>query len=73
MVRLRTTEPDLPRPYKTPLYPFTPIVAHGLSLVALAAMVWQRPRLAFVYAAILGIAWVAFALYVPRERHTSFE
>ena len=73
VLRLRTTEPDLPRPYKTPLYPYTPIIALVLSLVALAAMVWQHPRLALVYAAIVGVAWLAFALFVPADRRTTFE
>ncbi len=39
VLRLRKTEPDLVRPYKTPLYPYTPITALVLSLVTLAAMV----------------------------------
>jgi ethanolamine permease len=73
VLRLRKTEPDLVRPYKTPLYPYTPITALVLSLVALGAMVWQHPRLAIVYATIVGLAWAAFALFVPRERRTSFE
>ncbi len=73
LLRLRVTEPDLPRPYRTPLYPLTPIVALVLSLVALGAMVWLHWKLAIAYAGIVGVAWVAFATFVPRDRRTSFE
>jgi ethanolamine permease len=73
VLRLRTTAPDLPRPYKTPLYPLTPIVALVLSLGALVAMAWEHPKLAAIYAAIVVGAWVAFVIFVPADRRTTFE
>jgi ethanolamine permease len=72
VIQLRRREPDLPRPYRTPLYPVTPIVALVLSLASLVAMIWIHPKLALVYAGILGVGWVAFALFVPVERRTRF-
>ena len=35
---LRRREPDLPRPYRVPLYPLLPLVAMTLAAVALAVM-----------------------------------
>jgi ethanolamine permease len=41
---LRRTQPDLPRPYKVPLYPVTPVISTVLAFVALFASIfyaWQ--------------------------------
>ncbi len=73
VLRLRKTAPDLPRPYKTPLYPVTPIVALILSFGALVAMTWEHPKLAAIYAAIVVGAWIAFVIFVPADRRTTFE
>jgi ethanolamine permease len=72
VIELRRTEPDLPRPYRTPLYPFTPIASFVLSLVCIGAMVWSYPRIAAVYVAILAGTWLLFLLLVPPERRAKF-
>ena len=72
VLRLRRREPELPRPYRAPLYPFTPIIAFVLSLVCIASMIWKYPLLAAIYGAILGGAWVLFLVFVPPERRTTF-
>ena len=72
VLKLRKSEPDLPRPYKTPLYPYTPIIALVLSLIAMAAMVYQHHKIAIVYAGILGAAWFGFKLLVPKSVRTNF-
>lgn len=63
---------DLPRPYRTPLYPLTPLVALVLSLVCVVAMAWSHPRLFALYLGILGGSWVLFAVFVPASRRTRF-
>jgi ethanolamine permease len=73
VLKLRKSEPDLPRPYKTPLYPITPLVALGLSVIAVAAMVWKHPVLALVYIGLLAVTWVAFVTFVPKSARTSFK
>jgi ethanolamine permease len=65
---LRAREPELARPYRTPGYPATPVIALVLSAVCLAAMVWSYPTLAVVYLAIVVGAWLLFVLFVPKER-----
>jgi len=73
VVVLRRREPDLPRPYRAPLYPFVPILAIALTSVCLVAMAWSYPVVATGYGALLGIAWVLFVLFVPPDRRVTFD
>jgi ethanolamine permease len=66
VIALRRREPELPRPYRAPLYPATPIVALVLALVCAGAMVWTYPAIALVYAGILAAAYLLFALFARR-------
>jgi ethanolamine permease len=61
------------RLHKTPFYPYTPIIALVLSSIALVAMVWEHPKLAGIYAAIVVGSWIAFVIFVPADRRTTFE
>ena len=72
VLKLRRIAPELARPYKTPLYPFAPIVALVLSLVCLVAMIWTHPSLTIVYVAIVAAAWLLFVVFVPSERRAVF-
>jgi basic amino acid/polyamine antiporter, APA family len=40
---LRRNEPDLPRPYRTPLYPFVPVFFIVMSMVIIWNAVSERP------------------------------
>jgi ethanolamine permease len=72
VIQLRRSEPDLERPYKAPLYPFTPIIALVLGLVCIGAMIWSYPWIALDYAVILIGTWTLFALFVPADRRVTF-
>jgi len=72
VIRLRRTEPDLPRPYRAPLYPITPLLALGISVVCVISMVWTHPYLALLYLGLLGGSWLLFVVLVPAQRRTSF-
>jgi ethanolamine permease len=72
VIELRRTAPDLERPYKTPLYPVTPVIAFALALVALGAMLWSYPQMAVIYGMLMAVAWLLFILFVPPERRASF-
>lgn len=58
-IALRTKEPDLNRPFRVPLYPFTAWLALLINLVLLAVFVFQDP-----FYSLLGIVLVA-AISVP--------
>ncbi|HEX4422739.1 MAG TPA: amino acid permease, partial [Kofleriaceae bacterium] len=72
VLQLRRREPELARPYRTPLYPVTPIVALVLSVGCVIAMAWSQPKLALLYAAMLAGSWILFAVFVPKNRRTRF-
>ncbi len=72
VIQLRRREPALDRPYRTLLYPVTPIVALVLSLICLGAMVIANPLLSVIYAAILVVAWLLFLAFVPPAKRTMF-
>ena len=73
VVALRRREPELVRPYRAPLYPAVPIVAVVLTALCLVAMAWSYPWVATGYAALIGLAWLLFSLFVPPDRRVTFD
>ncbi len=63
---LRKKEPNLPRAYKTPLYPFTPIVSLILSVISIFASVFANLTFFFVS---IGVFIVAIIYYFVWARH----
>ena len=61
LFRLRKTEPDLPRPYRTPGYPYVPAISLALAVFCLVAMINENRALAGIYAilVVLGYGWYA--------------
>ncbi|HEV8359269.1 MAG TPA: amino acid permease [Candidatus Thermoplasmatota archaeon] len=71
LLRLRRTEPSLPRPYRVPLYPLVPLLFIGLSIVLLTASVVAEPLLTggFLLYLALGVPlYVWFEARKPRGR-----
>ena len=64
LFRLRRTEPQLGRPFKTPMYPVFPFVALAIALFSFVAMTIYNLRLALIYAFIMGVSYLAFKIYV---------
>jgi ethanolamine permease len=60
LFRLRTLQPDLERPFKTPFYPFTPAIALLLASLSLAAMAYFNLKLFLVFLAMLAVAYIWF-------------
>ena len=59
-IRLRSTEPDLPRPFRIPFYPLPAIAAIGLNLALLAALVFEDPVHSlggFAFLAVVGAVY----------------
>lgn len=67
MIKLRQRYPHLPRPFKVPFYPATPIVALIISIVALISITIYNHWLAIIYVAILLIAYIWFRLMYNPE------
>ena len=60
VLKLRKTSPEMNRPFKVPLYPFTPIIALVLAIVCLIALCYFNVLLAACY---FGILFFFFLLY----------
>lgn len=59
---LRKSEPELPRPFKVPLYPVFPLLALIIALVAIIAITYYNLNLAFIYFGILVLAFIVFKI-----------
>jgi ethanolamine permease len=57
---LRKKEPDLARPFKTPFYPYTPVIALIVASIALIAMITLYVPLALIYFGIIGVTFLSF-------------
>jgi ethanolamine permease len=69
LFRLRGREPDLPRPYRAPLYPVFPALALGLATLCLGAMIWLNLQVFAVFSAMMAGGWGVFRFF-PRKEAT---
>lgn len=60
VVNLRRREPELPRPFRTPLYPYFPRIAQVLSIGVLVTMLWTELNLASPFTSVT--VWYAIAM-----------
>ncbi len=65
LFRLRSIAPDMPRPYRTPGYPYVPAVALILSIFCLAAMAYYNWKVGLVYLGLLAMGYAWYYLFVP--------
>ncbi|MFM7222250.1 MAG: amino acid permease, partial [Bacteroidota bacterium] len=68
---LRKKEPELPRPFRVPLYPFTPIVALIIGIVALLAMLYENHLLGGIYLGMLAVAFILYKIFFSNRSNTS--
>ncbi len=69
LFRLRRTEPNLDRPFRVPLYPVVPLIAIGLSLVCLGAIVYYNPGLSLLFVGLLAVSLAVFYGLVRTTTH----
>lgn len=69
VVVLRKKEPGLERPFKTPFYPYTPVIAFIVASIALVAMITLYVNLALIYFAILGLTYTGFQFYYKPSKN----
>ena len=67
LVVLRKSEPGLARPFRTPLYPFTPLIALAIAVFSMGAMAWFNQMLFVLYMLLLAIGSLYF--YFAHARH----
>jgi ethanolamine permease len=66
LFRLRKTEPQLPRPFRTPFYPVFPLIALILSTICLLAIVYFNPGISALFAGLMLLSWLLFRWLSPR-------
>lgn len=68
MIVLRRESPNLDRPFRVPLYPFAPVSALVIAVIALISITIYNPILASIYLSILVISYIWFRLtYQPTD------
>ncbi|MDR6761686.1 APA family basic amino acid/polyamine antiporter [Flavobacterium sp. 2755] len=65
LLKLRTSEPDLPRPYRSFWYPWTTIIAIIASIALLIGFIYSDPKSFIV---ILGITIVSYPLFLVLKK-----
>jgi ethanolamine permease len=75
LFRLRRDRPDLKRPFRTPFFPATPLIALVLATLCLVAMCTVYIELFVLYLLILGtgIAYYRLITRNSHARHNSLE
>ena len=66
VIALRKKDPALPRPFKTPLYPYFPVIAVVIASVSLIAMTTLNLKLSLIYFSILGLSYILFYFFAKR-------
>ena len=67
-IRLRVTEPDLPRPWRMPLFPWLAIAAATLQVGLIALVVWDDPKAGALSAVVAFAPILLYRLLAPRWR-----
>ena len=62
LFKLRRTAPDMPRPYRVPLYPVLPAIALIGSVVCMGCMIYYNAVVFLIFAAALCLGYGYFAL-----------
>lgn len=64
---LRKKEPALERPFKTPFFPWFPIIALVIASVAFIAMSSLNVKLAVIFLGILALGYIWFLIFVKQK------
>lgn len=73
LFKLRASEPNMERPYKTPLYPLFPGLALVLATISLFALIYYNLLLSAVFAAILLVAYGYFLATAKRREEAPLD
>ena len=64
---LRKKEPTLPRPFRTPFYPWFPLIALVIALFSLVAMISLNIKLSLLFTGIMALAYIWFHFFVKKS------
>jgi ethanolamine permease len=66
VIALRRKEPQMPRPFRVPLYPWFPVIALVIAFLSLIAMTTLNINLAMIYFGLLGLSYLWFQFFVKK-------
>lgn len=66
LFKLRHSEPNMEKSYVCPLYPILPVIAIGIAVLALAAMIFYFKEVAIIYALFMVCGYIYFAVMQRR-------
>jgi len=66
LIQLRKNEPNMERPFRTPFYPYFPLMAIVIGLFSTVAMAWYNSTLFFVYLLGMIICFIFF-IFIGRK------
>jgi APA family basic amino acid/polyamine antiporter len=64
-IRLRIAEPDLPRPFKMPLFPLPAVLGIAINLALIGAMIWESPQDSLIGLAMIAAIALVYAVIRP--------
>jgi len=64
---LRRKEPEMPRPFKVPMYPSFPLIALIIASVAIIAMTYYNLIIALIFFGIIAFSYCWFVLFVDQN------
>jgi len=67
-IRLRVTEPDLPRPWRMPLFPGLAIAAAAVQLALIALVIWDDPKAGAISAIVAFAPVLLYRRLAPHWR-----
>lgn len=67
LIQLRKKEPELHRPFKTPLYPIAPVAALIIAAISFIAMTIYNFNLAVIYVGFLAVSYGLFKLFHKKK------
>lgn len=71
LMKLKKNHSHLPRPFLTPFYPYTPVIALCLALISLMVMTLFNMKAALIYFTILFLSFLWFKFFVTvKEKNT---
>jgi ethanolamine permease len=73
LLRLRKTEPELPRPFKVPAYPAFPVIALIIAILSFIAMAVYNITLVAIYFLIIGVSYGIFKVLNRKHPAHGFE
>ena len=65
---LRKKEPEMPRPFKVPLYPVFPILALSIATFSLIAMTVYNPTQALIFLGMMLITFLWFVFFISKKQ-----